>query len=374
MSLGTCMCINSEKAAAPPPLIIPSLLAPLSTPPPPPPPPLLSPIAPFIAPSEPPPIDEPIIEPLISDWWRSLDVRVMVLLSLLLQITLFVLGKSRKHRVSLINNMILWFAYLSKDWVSIVALGKLSNSKITKLSNPQRYDCYEDPLLDFYSNLLTSLWTPLLILHLGGPDTITAFSFHDTQLWTRHLLTLVIQCFLAFCVIIWSMMDLTFILVFTMPLYFVGISKYVERILCLKDTNSMKTKQTISVFKNPVLRSHPLLENQESKLVLLGYALFTAMRPDVNDYLCHKEYPMSFKVRIQTYLRKTNDEVKSILKHWLGREELMSSHLTHFDITVVELGFIFDVVYTKLLSFIPGKVASCASPASLFPLGFWCSS
>ncbi|GLT37242.1 hypothetical protein SLA2020_115730 [Shorea laevis] len=132
-----------------------------------------------------------------------------------------------------------------------------------------------------------------------------------------------------------------------MPLYFVGISKYVERILCLKDTNSMKTKQTISVFKNPVLRSHPLLENQESKLVLLGYALFTAMRPDVNDYLCHKEYPMSFKVRIQTYLRKTNDEVKSILKHWLGREELMSSHLTHFDIAVVELRFIFDVVYTK---------------------------
>ncbi|GLT95721.1 hypothetical protein SLE2022_133860 [Rubroshorea leprosula] len=72
------------------------------------------------------------------------------------------------------------------------------------------------------------------------------------------------------------------------------------------------------------------------------------MRPDHYDYLCYKEYPLSFKARMRTYLRDTKNQVKSILQGWLESDELRSSnHLTHFDIAVVELGFIFDVLYTK---------------------------
>ncbi|GLT67605.1 hypothetical protein SLA2020_399000 [Shorea laevis] len=323
------MCINSEKAAvAPPPLSDPSL-PPSSI--------ALSPLSDLY--------DE-LIDPKISNIWRELDVRAMVLLSLFLQIALFVLGMCRKQSVSPINKTFLWLAYQSKDWVIIAALGKLSTSKLTShFNSPDPCSIGEVTFQSSYHKLLTSLWTPLLIFHLGGPDTITAFSFQDTQLWSRHLLTLVVQCFLTFCVIIWS--SIYYNLIFTIPLYFVGISKYIEKILCLKLTNSQKTKQTIPVFKNPGLPSHPLLENQESKLVLLGYALFTAMRPEVNDYLCHKEYPMSFKVRTQTYLRETSHEVQLILKRWLGGDEPRSSRSTHFDIAVVELGFIFDVVYTK---------------------------
>ncbi|GKV01460.1 hypothetical protein SLEP1_g14010 [Rubroshorea leprosula] len=267
----------------------------------------------------------------------ALDVRAMILLSLLLQIALSFLGKRRKHSVSLINKIILWFAYQSKDWVTIAALGKLTS-----------------PIMDVdIDNLqgIGSLWAPLLILHLGGPDTITAYSFQDTQLWTRHLLTLVVQSILAFCVIFLSMPEYStfFFLLLTIPLCFAGIIKYIERILCLKATNSMKTKRIISIFKNPNHLSHPLLDHQESKIVLLGYALFSAMRPDVNNYLSQKEYPLSFKVRIRTYLRKTNHQVKLMLQDLLERNELRrsNSHLTHFDIAVVELGFIFDVVYTK---------------------------
>jgi len=33
----------------------------------------------------------------------------------------------------------------------------------------------------------------LLLLHLGGPDTITAYAFEDNQLWLRHLLNLAVQ-------------------------------------------------------------------------------------------------------------------------------------------------------------------------------------
>ncbi|GLT45412.1 hypothetical protein SLA2020_192430 [Shorea laevis] len=167
--------------------------------------------------------DNNLLEPQISNIWRQLDVRTMVLLSLFLQIALFVLGMRRKHSVGSINKTILWLAYQSKDWVIIAALCKLSNFKLTSHFNS--HGTSDD---DWYFDLLTSLWTPLLIFHLGGPDTITAFSFQDTQLWSRHLLTLVVQCFLAFCVIIWSLPSLIYFnLVFTIPLYFVGISKYI---------------------------------------------------------------------------------------------------------------------------------------------------
>ncbi|GLT31402.1 hypothetical protein SLA2020_061430 [Shorea laevis] len=280
-------------------------------------------------------------------------MRAMVLLSLLLHIALFVIGKRRKHSVCLmINTMILWFAYQSKEWVTIAALNKLINPKeaMATLRNKffKHHAAFNFGEENFTTDLLASFCAPLLILHLGGPDTITAYSFHDIQLWTRHLLTLVVQSFLAFFVIFFSI-NPPLSLVISIPLYFVGVGKFIERILCLKAADSMKTKRLISIFKNPDHLSHPLLENQESKIVLLGYALFFAMRPDVNDYLSHKEYPLSFKVRIQTYLRETNHQVKLILQELLERDELRrsTSHLTHFDIAVVELGFIFDVVYTK---------------------------
>ncbi|GKV29655.1 hypothetical protein SLEP1_g38560 [Rubroshorea leprosula] len=199
------------------------------------------------APSPPPPRSiVSAFSTLLRNTWNAWDARAMVLLSLVLQIYLFVFGNRRKRIVSNnISRMILCFAYQTKDWVAIAALGKLSNSDA------------ESPT----SNVLRALWAPLLILHLGGPDTITAYSFQDTQLWNRHLLTLVAQFFLA--------------------LY-------------------------------------------ESKIVLLGYALFSAIRPDVNDFQCHREFQPSFKEKMQAYLREaakggSSNQVKSTLQDYLAK-------------------------------------------------------
>lgn len=35
---------------------------------------------------------------------------------------------------------------------------------------------------------LTTFWAPILLLHLGGTDTITAYSLEDNELRRRHLL------------------------------------------------------------------------------------------------------------------------------------------------------------------------------------------
>ncbi|KAF8659797.1 hypothetical protein HU200_058263 [Digitaria exilis] len=38
-----------------------------------------------------------------------------------------------------------------------------------------------------------ALWAPLLLVHLGGQDNITAYAIEDNRLWLRHLQTLVVQ-------------------------------------------------------------------------------------------------------------------------------------------------------------------------------------
>ncbi|URD74288.1 hypothetical protein MUK42_35374 [Musa troglodytarum] len=50
-----------------------------------------------------------------------------------------------------------------------------------------------------------AFWSPFLLLHLGGPDTITAFALEDNELWMRHLMGLVFQVAVAFYVFVDSL-------------------------------------------------------------------------------------------------------------------------------------------------------------------------
>lgn len=47
-----------------------------------------------------------------------------------------------------------------------------------------------------------AFWAPFLLVHLGGPDTITAYSLEGNELWLRHLLNLVVQVGVAFYVFV----------------------------------------------------------------------------------------------------------------------------------------------------------------------------
>ncbi|GMP36054.1 hypothetical protein CsSME_00008291 [Camellia sinensis var. sinensis] len=60
--------------------------------------------------------------------WNVWDVQMLVLLSLTLQIILFVFGKRKKNISSKWVNVIVWLAYIMADWVETVALGKLSDA------------------------------------------------------------------------------------------------------------------------------------------------------------------------------------------------------------------------------------------------------
>ncbi|GMP36041.1 hypothetical protein CsSME_00008282 [Camellia sinensis var. sinensis] len=150
--------------------------------------------------------------------WDVWYVRILVLLSLTLQIILFIFGKRRKNMPSQWIKVIVWLAYIMADWVATVALGKLSHVQ-NNISNP--------------NNALQALWAPLLLLHLGGPDTITAYSLEDNQFWIRHFLGMGVQATVAIYVIVmsWRHFWFSYMLI---PTFMAGIIKCGERTWTLK--------------------------------------------------------------------------------------------------------------------------------------------
>ncbi|KAJ6897636.1 hypothetical protein NC652_024437 [Populus alba x Populus x berolinensis] len=161
--------------------------------------------------------------------WNEWEFRSLILLSLFLQILLVVTGNRRKYSSGIGLAWFVWIAYLSADWVATLAMGIASRSQGGLETNPT------NPT----PNFIPSFWAPVLLVHLGGPDTITAYALEDNELWLRHLLQLAIQAAAAsyFLFKSWGRDPLIYIAI---PVFVAGISKYGERILALWQASSKK--------------------------------------------------------------------------------------------------------------------------------------
>jgi hypothetical protein len=116
--------------------------------------------------------------------WSKHGIQIMVLFSLLFQLPLFAIPIARRHRwlakrkrLAKFSKLVLWLAYQLVDTTAIYVLGHMAIS-----SNPSSE-----------RRQLMALWAALLLVHLGGQDTITAYALEDNRFWKRHLLTLLVQ-------------------------------------------------------------------------------------------------------------------------------------------------------------------------------------
>lgn len=158
--------------------------------------------------------------------WNEWEIRVLVLTSLALQVFLLFSAGIRKRNVSALLSVLLWLAYLLADSIAIYALGYLSQTRVPRgVGDPQSFFNHNHRIQVF--------WAPFLLLHLGGQDTITAFSIEDNELWKRHLLSLLSQVALAVYVFSKSRPDAG-ILYPAVFMFLSGILKYGERTWALK--------------------------------------------------------------------------------------------------------------------------------------------
>ncbi|KAK1576452.1 hypothetical protein Q3G72_013988 [Acer saccharum] len=165
--------------------------------------------------------------------WNKCEVRVIILLSLVLQIILVIFSNRRKLTNRVWIKIIVWSAYLSADWVATVALGNLASTIGDSQDN-----------IHVPNNALQEFWAPFLLLHLGGPDTITAYSLEDNELWIRHFLGLIIQVGVVFYVFLrsWGNTALRFL---TIPIFISGVIKYGERTYALMSSSSEHFKDSL---------------------------------------------------------------------------------------------------------------------------------
>ncbi|XP_058770146.1 uncharacterized protein LOC131643833 isoform X1 [Vicia villosa] len=168
--------------------------------------------------------------PNLAKVWNILELRILVAVSLFLQILLIFLGNRRKYIVSKRLKLLIWFTYLSADWIATVALGILSKDTKDRKSD---------------SNfVIMAIWAPFLLVHLGGPDTITAYSLEDNQLWPRHMLELLYQLAVAVYVVYrsWNTDPLKYV---TVPIIIAGVIKYGEKTWSLRSGSSDGFRESI---------------------------------------------------------------------------------------------------------------------------------
>lgn len=114
-------------------------------------------------------------EQAIVVFWYGWGIHVTVGLSFLVQVMLLLLADIRRRKDWPVLNAIIWAGYTGADMVAVYALGHMS----VLCRQPEHH--------------LMALWAPLLLVHLGGQDSITAYAIEDNRLWLRHLLTFAVQ-------------------------------------------------------------------------------------------------------------------------------------------------------------------------------------
>ncbi|KDO38288.1 hypothetical protein CISIN_1g042281mg, partial [Citrus sinensis] len=161
------------------------------------------------------------IPELVKKLWNDWNIRGVILFSLSLQTVLVFFAPLRKTTGHKLIILIIWSAYLLADWAANFGIGLITERA---RDNPELSMPTEKELLAF--------WAPFLLLHLGGPDTITAFALEDNELWIRQLLGLVVQVVAAVYIFFQSLHG-NKLLFPTVLVFIAAMIKYFERIRAL---------------------------------------------------------------------------------------------------------------------------------------------
>ncbi|XP_031266317.1 uncharacterized protein LOC116124719 [Pistacia vera] len=280
--------------------------------------------------------------------WKEGELRSLVFLSLTAQILLIVLGNRRKYIHGKWINAIVWSAYLLADAVATMGLGLILN---------EIGDIYGNGGFTDAKSELTAFWAPFFLLHLGGPDTITAYSLEDNELYLRHVFQLFVQTLVTIVIFLTAFNGLE-LSILAIPLIIVGFIKYGEKTWNLWSVSSNQLRES-------VLSSTTAADSNYSKS-FDEYRVYLA-----EGYKVERDFIIDDHIRIDVPQSGENvtSVQKIILAHVLFHKlkclfadlstsdvdrqivEALLKRMSHqgdvFDTIAIELGFIYDLLYTK---------------------------
>ncbi|XWS20038.1 hypothetical protein CRYUN_Cryun31cG0067100 [Craigia yunnanensis] len=282
----------------------------------------------------------------LTNLWKEWQLRGLVLLSLTFQTILIVVGNRRKYSNQLLVRFAVWVAYLAADTVATMALGIISNDLGDTSDNGE---------LD--ANIeLHVFWAPFLLLHLGGPDTITAYSLEDNELWLRHLLGLALQTGVAFNTFLMAWRGSHLSILSTL-MVFVGLSKYVERTWVLRSASSEQIKGSVIARRDLPGPSNPNLLKEYDVKKEEGYNVIPNRVIDIQ--LPMETFAFEDNSISKTELLKAYGLLqifKRIFVNLLLSSRDLDTSLAvfqnlssekAFEVVEIELAFMYDLLYTK---------------------------
>ncbi|XP_054820766.1 uncharacterized protein LOC129319709 [Prosopis cineraria] len=252
----------------------------------------------------------------LKNLWDKGGLETLVLFSFILQLILTVYGNRRKDIPGIWIRLTVWSSYLLSASLARIILGKLT---VIPESDPDERNIRRE---------LKALYAPLLLVQIGNPDAITAYSIEDNRLGVRQLIGLVFQVAIVTWIIIksWTHSWLSYLY---LPLFVSGLIKYGEVVWALKSAIS-KRSGIITVEEIDRETSMPALFRMLPhnipyiELILMAYYRFFSLKPHRENWLYLPLYESLPHMSIEAY----------------EPEEI-------FQITDAELSFMYDVLYTK---------------------------
>ncbi|GKV20213.1 hypothetical protein SLEP1_g30371 [Rubroshorea leprosula] len=274
--------------------------------------------------------------------WKEWELIGAALFSLTLQMVLILSGNHRKHCSGTWVRFVAWFAYMLADSVATIALGILSNDL---------GQIYDDGGHINVANELKAFWAPFFLLHLGGPDTITAYSLEDNELYLRHLFGLIVQTTATLYILLlaWTSSNLSYL---SIVMILVGCIKYGERTLALWKASKNKIRDSILPAPDSDLRYTKLMEKYTLKDAE-GYHVeiieMKESKANLDVAVPENEHDLvKADALFQTFKSLFADLIISY--HDRDRSQALFKELSDenaFKVIEIELGFMYDLVYTK---------------------------
>ncbi|KAK3445203.1 hypothetical protein EUGRSUZ_B02714 [Eucalyptus grandis] len=281
--------------------------------------------------------------------WKEWELRLLILLSLLVQLSLATQGSRRKSISKWSNQFLVWTTYLLAESVAIVTLGVLSN----RLANVKEMKGTFDP-----KSQITAFWASFLLIHLGGPDTITAFALADNELWLRQLARLCVQVGLA-CYIYYMALSGSTLSMIAKGIILVGFIKYAEKTLCLYLASKDRFRDSLRSLPN----FGPIYPRQMEQYLLRKEEGYQVEVDEVMEFSAAEDLSVSGQASDKKTLLKAYELFKIFKLLFVGlilnsgdlaaskrvfMDQYMDS-VNAFGIVEIELGFMYDLLYTKAL-------------------------
>ncbi|CAD6267595.1 unnamed protein product [Miscanthus lutarioriparius] len=268
-------------------------------------------------------------------WWSEWGFRIAVVSSLGANLVVGILSGTRRRSaprwlwalLGEVAKLVVWLAYQVAEAATTSALGSLSL-------------CGSDASEE--EKQVVAFWAPFLLLHLGGPDNLTAYALEDNKISNRKWLEIVVRILGVIYTIYnnthrggrsWALL-----LAASVVMLVAGAVRYVERANALRkanldsmqeDASSSSSKDDIKMLKCRIKRAKRQGQSfRDGEALLLAQDLFPIWRHALVDSSVNPASPM----------QKASE---MILSEWDWESMCMVAEM--------ELSLIYEFLYTKAI-------------------------